>query len=320
MAHHARRGRSLRESCEREAWRAARRQTRWWRILVIGALVTGPCALCEASSALTLSSSSHASVASISPVSLPGRMIAEHALISWLDSSLSPCPNGYENMQWVTALHESPTQVVHVFQFTTNGVVRQASVLIKDQNGVITPVGYPSLLSVAGSVSSRSMESVPVPADHRVLSVSSSVREAVMEWASAWLGTNNAALTVLVADPNPTHEYQAQDLGTLSSVTIPWLVTQQTSSSHGSSGSDPLYGIASVTLTFVPYHAPVKTDISSITVDVLIMHPLRGNPHVVDWQMNGAWRSLHAWSHATCATNLLTFSPVPSASATSHEW
>lgn len=314
MAHHSVRGRSVRESCEREAWRAARRQTRWWRVLLVCALVTGPCAVCEASSALTLSSTHTTST--VSPVSLPGRLVAEHALVSWLDSSSSPCPNGYENVQWVTALRESPTQIVHVFQFTTNGVVRQASVLISDENGVMVPVGYPSLLSVAGSLSSHVMSMVPVPADHHVLSVSSSVREAVTEWASAWLGTNNAALTVLVADPNPTHVYQAQDLGTLSSVSIPWLVTQHTTS-QSSSVSDPLWGIASVTLTFVPYHAPSKTDVSSLTLSVLISHPLSGDPHVVDWQMNGAWRHLHAWSHATRATNLLSFSPVTSLSTMS---
>lgn len=244
----------------------------------------------------------------------PGRGVALSNVNSWLAGDSTPVPNGFSNLSWVSCSKVQDTSKgelwSHKFDFTDKrtGLTRTVAQLVLVGKNTSTAVGTPTIFPFAATGNSSSSDTT-TPTGYKDMDGQDAVKNVVEQWAKAYVGSDSTSLTVLVGDPKTSHAYQSAGLGTYKNSSVNWAVWCTQDGKVASSGSG--YAAVSVSIMFTPkYDAPDPTSTNSeqseqdqisdatTRITVLVAKPTSGAAKVVDWEPDGALRSLRPYSQA----------------------
>ena len=305
---------------EFDALKRARANTRLWRIILPVFAILGVLAIIVAAQSMNAVRSMGTELGSrYSELAeeKPGKEAALQAVNAWINKSF---PSGADNLWWDTAVKvgedvetgKEGDEVTaeywsHRLSFTdlSDGTTREVTQLVEISEGVATPMGDPTVLSKEAT--GVSTTSIYKPQGYNALDQSESLTGVLGSWASAYVGNDVQALTVLVSDPNASHAYQPAAVGRFDNVSINWLVECDKDGKpvpKKERSDDPAYGAASITIRYRPYQpkqeedAPDTNTSGSMNITVLLSDPMRGSAKVVDWGADGSMDTLHPYSQA----------------------
>jgi hypothetical protein len=249
----------------------------------------------------------------------PGKSAALQAVRSWLSNTNSnPYPKGYSTLVWDGATKvgskekkdsmDSGTGTIHEemwshrFSFVSlaDNSTKRVAQLVQVSNGLQTPLGSPTVLP-PDNMDTKSGNSVPAPDGWPEMDDDNgNVETIVKQWAKAYVGSDQDALTVLVGDSDSSHVYLPARLGEYRSAATNWKVwagdgdySDRKSIKEGSK-----LVAASVTIQYMPKFADTKGSPSSTDLTVLIANPSSGNAKVVAWGADGDIKHLKKYCNA----------------------
>lgn len=314
------------QSIEWDAWKAALKNTRKWKILILLFLFTGfisPILAVNANNNVIDIGHTLGDLYKEAQGEKPGRQAALAAVNSWLTSDNPPFASGVANIWWddaekVEESTDSSTNTTtaywtHHLSFTdlSDGSTRDVTQLVSVTNGVAKAVGQPTILPKA--VNPSSAQDTYTPSGYSRLDQSDSLNNVASAWAKAYVGKDSSALTVLVADPNSNNAYQPASLGTFKGATVNWIVECDKDGKptpKNQKNANPEYGAASITVSFQPYpkqsnntngedQNSVQSSVSSrMNITVLIKNPTQGSAKIVDWGADGLVSALKPYANA----------------------
>lgn len=314
------------QSIEWDAWKAALKNTRKWKILILIFIFTGfisPILAVNANNNVIDIGRTLGTLYKESQGEKPGRQAALAAVNAWLTSDNPPFASGVANIWWddaekVEESTDSSTNTTtaywtHHLSFTdlSDGSTRDVTQLVSVTNGVAKAVGQPTILPKA--VNSSSAQDAFTPTGYNRLDQSDSLNNVASAWAKAYVGKDSSALTVLVADPNSNNAYQPAALGTFKGATVNWIVECDKDGKptpKDQQNENPEYGAASITIAFQPYpkqsndtnstkQDTVQSSVSSrMNITVLIKNPTQGSAKIVDWGADGLISTLKPYANA----------------------
>lgn len=245
----------------------------------------------------------------------PGRDAALSSVNSWLAGDSTPVPNGFSNLSWVSCSKVqdtgSGTLWSHRFNFTDTrtGNTRTVSQLVLVKKNTSTAVGTPTIFPLTAEDSNASSSDSSSPTGYKDLDDQTALENVVDQWAKAYVGSDSTTFTVTVGDPKTSHSYQSAGLGTYKSSSVNWAVWCTQDGKVAASGSG--YAAASVSITFTPKYdksdsgtlsdeTDSEQQISDATtrITVLVAKPTSGAAKVVDWEADGAVKTLRPYSQA----------------------
>lgn len=290
--------------------KALARRANWWRPVFVSCLVLSVLAFILAVGAASASQKADSQISQISSAShteRPGMQAALQAVRKWLSNKESnPYPGGIAGLQWTGATKvgsqtDSQDKATtdfwsHRFAFTdtASGRTRQVAQLVAVTNGSQESIGVPSILPPEPARGSGGASTAPV--GYPTLQQSDALSKLVTQWAKAYTGDDDDALTVLVGDPNTNHLYKAANLGTFQTVAISWSVW-----AGDGTGAKPQqgtgYGAVSVLISFLPDGAENSSNVNT-SLTLLIDNPAGGAPKVVAWGADGDIKGLRPHGNA----------------------
>lgn len=316
---------------EWQAVRAAWRNTRKWKILIIVFILLGlisPVITIRQVNNITQMGRILGDRYREMNADKPGRQAALQAVNAWLDHTNGGFRSGTANLWWDDASKVGETTKgnggsdtgktteywSHHLSFTdlADGSTRDVTQLVAVTDGIASPVGDPTLLPKQVTDSGTSTYT---PDAYQRLDQPASFTNVAAAWAKAYVGKDSAALTVLVGDPNADHAYQPAAIGTLKNTGINWMVActkDGKPTAKNDKNPTPEYGCASLSISFDPY--PVARSQSDTTgmdddnvnstrsvktnVTVLVRNPTQGSAKIVDWGADGSLITLSPYANA----------------------
>lgn len=318
---------------EWQAVKAAWRNTRKWKILIIVFILLGlisPVITIRQVNNITQMGRILGGKYREMNAAKPGRQAALQAVNEWLDTTKGGFRSGTDNLWWDDANKVGETTKSdgsnngdtteywsHHLSFTdlTDGSTRDVTQLVAVTDGIATAVGEPTLLPK--QVTSNNTNTY-TPDGYQRLDQPESFANVATAWAKAYVGKDSAAFTVIVGDPNADHAYQPAAIGTMKNVGVNWMVvctkTGQATSKDDKNNENPEYGCASLTISFNPFpltntgnndgDGSNSDDTTNSTrsvktnVTVLVRNPTRGSAKIVDWGADGSLTTLSPYANA----------------------
>ncbi|MPV51023.1 hypothetical protein GCG21_13610 [Pseudactinotalea sp. HY160] len=271
------------------------------------------------------------------PLTVQSRAVATQAVRDWLAGDPSPLPGG-RVLSWNYArevpamsapgqetdpdghsggLSGGPTGaggqldriLAHRFTLTdgTNTFSSQVTTIVDPSLGVQT-VGTPSLVPYAPSAP-QLQAGTPWPGAVTV-GASSSVEEAVRQWAKAFTGQDPAALRLATGDPDSAHSYMPLMGVSLARVELgDSSVPASLLNEEGRAPADPDVLITRVELMFTWGEEPAQgnpaSDAQPVSYDLLIHRADTASPQVVAWGGPGSGPELKPFQNAVTGRTLV---------------
>lgn len=282
-----------------------------WRVFFVVSSLLGLLAFLVSLSSASLAQKNDSRIndaTSTSQTEKPGMQVALQSVRKWLSTQeASPYPGGISGLQWTGATKvashiDNAEQAVktdywsHRFTFTDNssGATKQVAQLVSVSNGEQVSIGVPSILPPVPTSSSGGVSTAP--AGYPTIRQSDSLTTLVTQWAKAYAGDDDDALTVLVGDHDPDHLYKAAHLGTFHTATVSWAVWA--GDGHGSEPEQGKgYGAVSVLISFTPVGASSTSTVNT-SLTLLVDNPAGGAPKVVAWGADGDIKGLRPHGNA----------------------
>lgn len=259
------------------------------------------------------------------PLTVQSRAVATQAVRDWLASDPSPLPDG-RVLSWNFARdvspigtgegedagEDEPIQRLLAHEFTlTDGRVTFASQVttVVDPALGVQIVGSPSLLPYAPSAPQLQADG-PWPGTVEA-AATSSVEEAVRQWAKTFTGEDPAALRLVTGDPDASHSYMPlMGVSLLDSEIDTVSVPASLLDEEGRAPTNPATVIARVKLMFTWGDPPVEGDpaaaVQPVSYDLLIRRADTASPQVVAWGGPGSGPDLKPYANAVTGRTLIT--------------